>query len=163
LRAFAIAASASARVRVISPASAATRRRLPASTGPGFTGRPKCRAIAVCFGFLIILGLNFGIAARPTRLLRAMFSDKYLKNWYLLPVRHVGARATSCLLERLTHATRVLPLRMREPKRRYTRQNRLWRIPGTRHTSGLHNECANFALAHSYAPIIDRVIEALNW
>jgi hypothetical protein len=33
----------------------------------------------------------FGIAT-PHRILRAMFSDKYLKKWCLLPIRRFGAR-----------------------------------------------------------------------
>jgi hypothetical protein len=62
-----------------------TRRRLPGSFEPGLAGRPKVRTITACFGFLIVVRPIFGIAT-PTHLLRATFSDKCLKKWYLLPI-----------------------------------------------------------------------------
>jgi len=87
LRASAIAASISTRLRAISPVSARTRR-LPECCGPGFAGRPNKRTRAGCLGFLVVVGFLIGIAT-PHRILRALFSDKYLKKWYLLPVRPV--------------------------------------------------------------------------
>jgi hypothetical protein len=36
-----------------------------------------------------------------------MFSDKYLKKWYLLPIRRGPRRYFGCPLKRLVHAKRV--------------------------------------------------------
>jgi hypothetical protein len=90
VRASAIAASISTRLRAISPVSARTRR-LPECCGPGFAGRPNKRAGTGCFGFLVVFGFLIGIAT-PHRILRAIFFDKYLKNWYLLPICASGRR-----------------------------------------------------------------------
>jgi hypothetical protein len=93
-------------LRTISPISAETRRLPPESFGLGFVGRPGIRTIAVCFGFLIIFGRIFGIA-RLTSILRALFSDKCLKKWYLLPVP--GARGPGFRLpvKKAIHVMRV--------------------------------------------------------
>jgi hypothetical protein len=57
------------------------------------------RTSAVRFGFLIFFGRIVGIA-RPTRIpSRPMFSDKYLKNWYLLPVGRSAALIPPAYLE----------------------------------------------------------------
>ena len=69
-RASAIAASASARLRTISPISAETGRPLLRSFGLGFAGRPAMRAIAARCSFLTFLGRIFGIALRPNRIPR---------------------------------------------------------------------------------------------
>src|ERR1700682_5675642 len=106
LRASTIAASAAARLRTISPISAETRRPLPESFGLGFAGRPGMRAIALSFSLLVVFGRIFGIA-RPTRILHAMFSDKYLKNWYLLPVPLIPQPGSGCPLKGRTHVMRV--------------------------------------------------------
>ncbi len=89
-RASAIAASASARLRTISPISAddaaaaawsfGTRLRWP-------TGDAGDRRMLQLLAFF---GRTFGIRLRPNRILRRLFSDKCLKKWYLLP--HMAKR-----------------------------------------------------------------------
>ena len=79
LRASAIAASASARLRTISPISVATCLLPPDSFGLGLPGcRGRC-AVGRRLIFLWLFGRIFGIA-RPARF-RGHFSDKCLKNW----------------------------------------------------------------------------------
>src|SRR5665213_3897307 len=84
LRASAIAASASARLRAISPMSAAPRRLPPESFGLGFEGRPGMRAMAACFIFLTVFGRILGILV-PLAFCVLLFCDKCLKKWCLLP------------------------------------------------------------------------------
>jgi hypothetical protein len=62
-RASAIAASASARLRTISPISTDARRLLPGSFGLDFAGRPEIRLVAARLIFFAVVGRIFGIAA----------------------------------------------------------------------------------------------------
>ena len=83
LRASAIAASASARLRTISPISAATRRRLRCELlAPELAGRPRVRAIAACLCFLAALRPILGIRLRPLAFCVPCSRDNCLKKRY---------------------------------------------------------------------------------
>src|SRR3984893_11641456 len=128
-RASAIAASASARLRTISPISAEARRLLPKSFGLGLAGRPGMRVIAACFSFFAALGRIFGICA-PLAFCDVLFSDKYLKKWYHLPATRlvrpgsIGSNWDSdCLIIRLIrkqprNERRLPPRDRRRPRTR---------------------------------------------
>jgi hypothetical protein len=74
--------------------------------------------------------------------LRAKFSDKYLKNWYPLPMLFRLRVDCGCLPKRRVRALRVS---WRTPicaNRQSTGQNRKPLMTDMRHPRGMHNECA---------------------
>ena len=148
LRASAIAASASARLRTISPISTATRRVPPASLGLGFAGRPGMRAVVVrASACLIFFGRIVGITRPTPHSQQAMFSDKCLKKWYLLPILPESAAQLSLPVWK---AYSRMPRRVRLCNRRCitksAAQNRRERSRNSQSRARLHNGCANCAI-----------------